>query len=94
MKFIFPRNFEFKQKIFGIFDYSTILINILWYCVLFFILNLIFLNLNTKIFFTISFGFPLTIFSIVGLNDNSIIYILKYLIKYLFRPKVYLFKKY
>ena len=94
MKFIFPQNFDFKNKFFGIFDYSTIIINILWYLILFLIFHLLFDNLNVRIFFTISFGFPLTIFSIVGLNGDSFIYMLKYILKYLFSPKLYLFKKY
>ena len=30
MKFIFPQNYDFKNKLLGIFDYSTIFINIIW----------------------------------------------------------------
>ncbi len=31
MKFIFPRNYNFKAKLFGIFDYFTIIINIIFF---------------------------------------------------------------
>ena len=28
MKFIFPQNYDFKSKLFGLFDYSTIILNL------------------------------------------------------------------
>ena len=34
------------------------------------------------------------IISIVGLNGESIVYVLKYILKYLIRPKLYLYKKF
>ena len=30
MKFIFPKNYNFKNKLFGFIDYSTIFINLIW----------------------------------------------------------------
>ena len=94
MKFIFPQNYNFKNKIFGIIDYSTAFFNILWYLIVFGILHLFIHNWNIKIFFFISLCFPLTIFSVVGFNGESVIYVLEYVIKYFLRPKVYLFKKF
>jgi len=94
MKFIFPQNYNFKNKIFGIFDYSTIIFNILWYSLIFFLLNIFFKNWNIKIFFLISFCFPITLFSLIGFNGEPIVYVFKYIIKYIFRPKLYLYKKY
>ena len=94
MKFIIPQNYNFKNKIFGIIDYSTAFLNIIWYCVVFIILNLLLTNWNIKIFLLISFCFPITIFSIVGFNGEPIIYVFKYLLKYFLRPKLYLYKKF
>ena len=94
MKFIFPQNYNFKNKIFGIIDYSTAFFNILWYIIVFGILHLFIKNWNIKIFLFISLCFPLTIFSIVGFNGEHIVYVFKYIFKYIFRPKLYLFKKY
>lgn len=94
MKFIFPQNYNFKNKLFGIIDYSTAFFNIIWYVIVFAILNLITNNWNIKIFLFISLSFPLTIFSIVGFNGEPVIYVLKYIVKYLIKPKLYLFKKY
>ena len=50
MKFIFPQNYNFKTKLFGVIDYSTIFLNLFWdIFVLIFIQ--IFPNLNIQIFF-------------------------------------------
>ena len=94
MKFIIPQNYNFKNKILGIFDYSTIFLNIIWYCIIFLILNILFNNWNIKIFLLISLCFPITIFSIVGFNGEPIIYVIKYVLKYIFKPKLYLYKKF
>jgi len=94
MKFIIPQNYNFKNKILGIIDYSTALFNIFWYANIFIFLNILFNNLNIKIFLFISLCFPLTLFSIIGLNGEPFVYVFKYIIKYIFRPKLYLYKKY
>ena len=94
MKFIFPQNYSFKNKILGIIDYSTAFLNILWYVFVFCLLHLLIHNWNVKIFLFISFCFPLTIFSIVGFNGEPVMYVLKYILKYIIRPKLYLYKKY
>ena len=94
MKFIIPQNYNFKNKILGIFDYSTIIFNIVWYSIIFIILHLLIKDWNVKIFLLISLCFPITIFSIVGFNGESIVYVLKYVIKYFLKPKLYLYKKF
>ena len=45
MKFIFPQNYKFNNKILGVFDYSTAIINIVWYVFVYIIINFIFNNL-------------------------------------------------
>lgn len=94
MKFIIPQNYNFKNKILGIIDYSTAIFNIIWYFIIFIILNIIFKNWNIKIFLLISLCFPVTLFSIVGFNGEPIVYVFKYIIKYILKPKLYLYKKY
>ena len=94
MKFIIPQNYNFKNKILGIIDYSTALFNVLWYICVFIFLQLLFNNWNVKTFLFISLCFPITLFSIVGFNGEPIVYVFKYVIKYIFRPKLYLYKKY
>ena len=94
MKFIIPQNYNFKNKILGIIDYSTAIFNIIWFFIIFIILNIIFKNWNIKIFLLISLCFPVTLFSIVGFNGEPIVYVFKYIIKYILKPKLYLYKKY
>ena len=73
MKFIFPKNYNFNSKLFGIFDYTTLIISIIYYFFIFSCCNLFLKNINLKIFIFISFCFPIFIFSIVGLNNENII---------------------
>ena len=94
MKFIIPQNYNFKNKIFGIIDYSTAFFNLLWYILIFLLINLFCINWNIKIFLLISFCFPITLFSLIGFNGESIVQVFKYILKYVFKPKLYLYKKY
>ena len=94
MKFIIPQNYNFKNKIFGIVDYSTAIFNVCWYFLVFSLLKLIFTNWDIIIFLFISFCFPITIFSLIGFNGEPFIYVLKYIIKFLLKTKLYLYKKY
>lgn len=93
MKFIFPQNYNFNNKLLGFIDYSTALLNVIWYVFIFCLLNLIFSSINTKIFLFIILCFPILLFSIVGFNHENIVYVFIYFFKYINRPKIYLYKK-
>lgn len=93
MKFIFPQNYNFKNKFLGIIDYSTLLLNIIWDLFIFALVNLFFKNTSIIIFIFVIFSFPIFLFSIVGFNHENIIYILFYLIKYLRSIKLYFYYK-
>ena len=92
--FIIPQNYNFKNKLFGFIPYSSLIINLIIFIVIYFIINLFVLNINLKIFILISFCFPILLFSIFGINNEPLIYVLFYLLKYLLSSKLYLFKKY
>ena len=94
MKFIIPQNYSFKNKILGIIDYSSAFFNIIWYVIIFIILNSLFNDWNIKIFLLISLCFPITLFSLICFNCEPIVYVFKYIIKFLLKPKLYLYKKY
>lgn len=93
MKFIFPKNFDFKTKLFGVFDYITIIINIIFDLFVFSVCNLLFNSINIKIFICVSLCFPLLILSIVGLNNENVFLVLIYICKYFLKPKLYLYNK-
>ena len=94
MKFIFPQNYNFKNKFLGIIDYSTLIINVIFYLFVFSVCSLIFKNMTIRIFIFISLCFPLFILSITGLNNENIFLVFLYIIKYFKNRKVYLYKKY
>ncbi len=93
MNFIIPKNYKFKNKILGIIDYSTGLINIIWNTIIYFILKNINITFSVKAFIFSTLSFPVLLFTIIGFNNESPIYTIKYLIRFLLRPKVYLFRK-
>lgn len=93
MKFIFPQNYDFKNKLFGIIDYSTAFVNLLWYAFIFILVNLIFKNLTLKIFIFVIFCFPLLLLSFAGFNGENILYVFSYLTCFLIKPKLFLYKK-
>lgn len=92
MKFIFPQNYNFKNKLFGVIDYSTIILNLLWDLFIFIFINFL-NNLNIKIFLFFVFCFPLLLFSFSGFNGENIIYVITYISKFLIKQKLFLFYK-
>ena len=93
MKFIFPQNYNFKNKLFGVFDYSTVIINLIWGFIMFLVSKNIPFNLNIKISIFIAFYFPLLLFSIFGFNNENIFYFLSYMFKFIKNRTVYFFSK-
>lgn len=93
MKFVFPQNYDFKNKLFGMIDYSTAFVNLLWYAFVLLFANFIFKSLTVKIFVFVVFCFPLLLFSFAGFNGENILYVFSYLIRFLLRPKLFLYKK-
>ena len=94
MKFIFPQNYNFTNKLFGFIDYTTIILNIIWGLLIFSFVYLFIPNITLKIGIFIVFFLPFALFSIIGFNHEKILYILIYLYFYISSPKMYLFKKF
>lgn len=93
MKFIFPQNYDFKNKILGIIDYSTAFINLLWDALIFILINLFFQSLTVKIFVFVILCFPLFLLSFAGFNGENIFCVLSYLFHFWRKPKLFLYKK-
>lgn len=92
MKFIFPRNYKVKSQLFGSLDYSTAILNIVWYIFIFCLLDLFISNISIKIFLFIVLCFPLFLFSIIGFNHENIIYVIFYLLKFIRNSNIYFYK--
>ncbi len=93
LKFIFPQNYDLNTKIFGIIDYSAAIVDAIWGAIVFVLINLLLKRLTHKIFAFIILVFPVVIFSIVGVEGENLLYFLKYIIKYIFKQKLYLYEK-
>ena len=93
MKFIFPQNYKLNTKILGIIDYQTAILNLIWDGMIFLILNIIITSMNIKIFLFIMFSFPILIFSIVGINGDSLISVIIYMSKFIIKPKLLFYSK-
>ena len=93
MKFIFPQNYNFKSKLFGFIDYSTVILNLVWGLIVFGIVFFLIPNITMKIGVFIILFLPFALFSIIGFNHENKLYILMYLYKYVSSPKLYLYSK-
>ena len=93
MKFIIPKNYKFKNRIFGIIDYPTAIVNIVWDVFIYFLLRNIDTNISIRIFIFTLLSFPVLLITIVGFNNESPVYTLKYVVRFLIKQKIYLFKK-
>ncbi len=93
MKFIFPQNYKFKNKVFGIIDYTTAFVNVAWYFFVFVLVNFLFRSLNLKIFTFIFLCFPLLLFSFSGLNGENFVYVSAYTLKFIFKQKLFFYSK-
>lgn len=92
LNFIIPRNYNFKNKILGIIDYPTAIINVI---LLFFIYKLsclFFNNLFNRLIIVILFYFPFLLLSIFSYSNESFIFTFYYIFLYLINPKLYLYK--
>lgn len=93
MKFIFPQNYRFRPKLFGLFDYPTAIFNFIWWIIIFCITKLFSFDLLTKFIIFIITCFPILLISLFGFHQENIIYVFHYLLIFYKSPKLYLYKK-
>ena len=93
MKFIFPQNYNFSNKILGFFDYSTAIFLLCWCIFIGFLLNIFISDLMFKFVCFIVLCFPLFLFSIIGFNNENFVYVLFYLFRFAFKRKCLFFNK-
>ena len=93
MKFIFPQNYNLNTKLLGIIDYSVAIADLVWGMLVFIIMNSLFKVLSIKLFLCIILIFPIVILSIVGVEGENFLCFLSYVLKYIFKQKIYLYEK-
>lgn len=92
MNFIIPKNYKFKNKIFGVIDYPTALINVIWNVFIYFVLKNVNIAVSVRIFIFSTLSFPILLLTIIGFNNESPLYTIGYIVKFLHRQKIYLYK--
>lgn len=75
-------------------DYSTAVFNVIWAIIVIALINIFKISLNIKIGLFITFYFPLLLLSIVGFDNENILYVFYYMYKFIRNRKVYFFNKY
>lgn len=93
MKFIFPQNYTFKNKIFGFIDYSVAIINIVWAIIIGGLLHILIQDINIKVIVFIIFFFPIFLLSISGIHGENIIYVFIYMFKFFIKQKLFFYAK-
>lgn len=93
MKFIIPQNYDFKNKFLGFMDYSTAVFNVIWALLILCIINIFSFNINIKIGTFIILYFPLLLFSFFGFNNENIVYVLSYILKFIKNSAIYFYGK-
>ena len=93
MKFIFPKNYKYHLKFLGFMDYVTGVFDLIIGVILYFLISIIVKNIELKIYIFISLYFPILLMSIVGIGNENILIVFRYIIKYLLKPKVYVYDK-
>lgn len=93
MKFIFPQNYNFKTKLFGLLDYPTVIFNFIFFIIIFIFTKLFIHDLFTKIIIFIVTCFPIFLISCVAFHQENIVYVLIYLFKFYKNDKIYIYRK-
>mgnify|MGYP004654501623 CR=1 FL=1 len=74
-------------------DYSTAALNAIWAFLIIIFLKILPFSLNTEVGIFIILYFPLLLFSILGFNNENILYVLSYLFHFFINSKVYFYGK-
>lgn len=93
MKFIFPQNYTFKNKLFGFIDYSVVIINIIWFIIIGGLLHICIQDISIKVIIFILFCFPVFLLSISGIHGENVIYVFIYIFKFSIRQKLFFYAK-
>ena len=91
MKFIIPKNYNFKYKLLGFIDYSTAILDVLIGFILFGIIHFFIHHLSIQIYVFIILYLPILLFSIFGLAKENLISVIYYLFQFFKKRGIYLY---
>ena len=93
MHFIIPKNYKIKPKILGLIDYQTAILDGFIAIILYILVNIFFDSISLKFYFFVGAFIPILLFSIIGIQNENIFTVFRYLLKYLMSQKIYLYRK-
>lgn len=93
MHFIFPKNYNFRPKLFGFIEYSTAILDSIIGVLIYTFVNLVFTDINIKIYVFISLFFPILLISILGINKESFLTVFRYIFKFIKNQNIYLYTR-
>lgn len=93
MKFIFPKNYNFKYKLLGFIDYTTAILDTIIGFILFGFVHFFIRSITLKIYVFIIIYLPIFLFSIFGLGRENLLSVLFYLFKFFKNRNIYLYNK-
>ena len=93
IEYIIPKNYDIKPKILGVIEQEALVLFIIINLLLFLILNNIINNIFILVEIMIIIALPQAIILINGINGESIVYVIKYMVIYIIKEKVYLYEK-
>ena len=92
-QYIFPANYNRKEKFLGMIEYKTMIVIGAWGGLLFYVLKFFSCSWLVKLYvFLILFGIP-AIFLLVGFNGENMVDVMGYLVKFAVSPKAYVYLK-
>ena len=93
MHFVFPKNYNFKPKLFGFIEYTTAILDAIIGFLIYTFVNFVFTNVNIKIYVFISLFLPILLISILGINKESFLTVFRYIFKFIKNQNIYLYTK-
>lgn len=91
--YIFPENYNKKEKFLGIIDYKLLVVIVVIGFITFYTLKYIEINMKLKVcLFIVLAGFP-SIIILIGVNGENMVDFIKYIFKFLIKPRVYVYRK-
>lgn len=94
MKFIFPKNYKYNSKLFGMIDYVTAIVVSIIGIILYLMTGIFTKNIFTRIYIFLILFFPIILLVILLCrSENIVMYIIK-IGSFLKRRGIYLYNKY
>ena len=93
MNFIFPKNYNFSFKFLGLFNYSSIFINIIYGFSLYFFISIFFKTIVIKFYIFVVFFLPFFLFTTLNHSNENFFIVFHYIFKFFSSPKIYFYDK-